>query len=485
MIAYFPKFYEDELVYSTFSRFYVNNGYLSYIYVAKDLFVDKNARPDFEFVNQLNSEIKELITKNSDMETIILKHTMFPYYGRFMPKEKRLKAFEALVNMTGSYANLISIPLNKRGENRYLRYCPVCATEDRNNYGETYWHRNHQFVGVDICFKHKCKLINSNVLISAKASPNFISAEKEVNINADIIMSSDKREIELTEYITNVFQSNMDMNNDINVGKFLNSKLVGTKYLSVRGKQRNMFLLYKDFIAFYDNSSYDIIKLHRIQKIFSGYNNNIFEICQLAMFLGIPANEFKKIKLPDKTAEQLFEEKVKELHNSGVGYNKIGRMLGVSSTTVRTVVAEKTTTTIRNNKKGGKKPKNWKYIDKETLPFVKNAIEQLKGTDGERPKRVTNFAVSKLLGVHSKIFANLPKCLEEIRNNEDRQEVYWAKEVIWAVKKILEEGETLNWKHIRDLTNMRKSNFEKSLKFIDEIGDKEIGEIIKNKFSDF
>lgn len=485
MIAYFPKFYEDELIYSMFARFYVSNGYLSYIYAAKDLFINKNVRPDFEFLNQLNHEIKELITKNSNMETIILKHTMFPYYGRFMQKERRIKAFEALVNMTGNYTNLILIPLNKKRESRYLRYCPMCAIEDRNNYGETYWHRSHQFVGVDICFKHKCKLIDSNVLISGKASPNFITAEKEVDTNTDIVMSYDKREIKLTEYITNVFQSDMDMNNDVIVGKFLNSKLAGTKYLSVRGKLRNISVLYKDFVEFYNNSNCEIPKFHQIQKIFTGYNNNIFEICQLGMFLGVSTKEITKIKLPDKTSEQLFEEEVRKLHNSGIGYNKIGKILKVSPRTVRLALSEKKPIRTRSNRKGGKKSKNWENIDEETLPLVKDAIKQLKGSNEERPKKVTRFAVSKLLGFHSKTFDKLPKCFEEIKNNEDKQEIYWAKEVVWAVRKILEEGEPLNWRRIRDLTNIRKADFEKSLKFIDEIGDGKIENIIKNKFYNF
>ena len=50
-----------------------------------------------------------------------------------------------------------------------------------------------------------------------------------------------------------------------------------------------------------------------------------------------------------------------------------------------------------------------------------------------------------------------------------RQAQYWAKEVVWAVNKILNEGQVLNWKHIRNLTNMKKQNFSLCLPEIKKI----------------
>ena len=110
MIAYFPTAYDDELLYSQLARYYTKTGYLAYTYAAEELFLSKTVRPDMEFVNAYTPAAVEAITRNMPMEQVVAKHTMFPYYGRFLPKERREKAFRALVDMAGNYHNLLPIP---------------------------------------------------------------------------------------------------------------------------------------------------------------------------------------------------------------------------------------------------------------------------------------------------------------------------------------------------------------------------------------
>ena len=82
-IAYFPEIYPDELIYSVLARFYVRTGYLTYIFCAEDLFVNKRVRPDIEFVNDLKSEITHLLCKvtKKSCHTILFKYyvTAFVY----------------------------------------------------------------------------------------------------------------------------------------------------------------------------------------------------------------------------------------------------------------------------------------------------------------------------------------------------------------------------------------------------------------------
>ncbi len=151
----------------------------------------------------------------------------------------------------------------------------------------------------------------------------------------------------------------------------------------------------------------------------------------------------------------------------------------------------------------GVKAYDWERIDRDTLPLVKDAIKKLQGKEGERPKKVSIYAVEKMLGLPDKRIAQylpkcreeierheetqekywarevvwavdtirkngddkriaqyLPKCREEIERHEETQEKYWAREVVWAVDTIRKNGDILNWKHIRNLTNMRKCREE-------------------------
>ena len=114
------------------------------------------------------------------------------------------------------------------------------------------------------------------------------------------------------------------------------------------------------------------------------------------------------------------------------------------------------------------KKKDWNSIDNEMLPKVKDAIKELFGDGIIRPKRITKSSVAGILGVHDKIFNNLPKCREEIEKYRESIEEYWAREVEWAVDKIQREGQTLNLTRVLGYTNMRRKNFEVCIPYLKE-----------------
>lgn len=242
MIAYFPMAYDDELLYSQLARFYTASGYMAYTYAAEELFLSKTVRPDMEFVNAYTPAAVEAITRNMPMERIVEKRTMFPYYRRFLPKERREKAFRALADMTGNYRNLLPIPQRKSSSNRYLRYCPICTAHDREQHGETYWHRIHQMIGIHVCPIHRCYLMDSSIIISGKATPSLKTAEEMIPSAEIPVFTDNDIEIRVAEYMAAVFQTGVDMDSSVTVGAFLHSKMANTKYRSIRGEQRNMTL---------------------------------------------------------------------------------------------------------------------------------------------------------------------------------------------------------------------------------------------------
>ena len=178
MITQFPKIYPDELLYSQLARYHVRSGNLAYIFTAEQLFQTKTVRPDVEFLNSYTQDTLSVITSTMSLADVIMKHTMFPYYGRFLKLERRMRAYGSLVAMRTDYRKHLPIPMNRDGGRRYLRYCPVCAQNDRDEYGETYWHRIHQMVGIDICPIHHCYLIDSDIATDSTASPSLVAAEE-------------------------------------------------------------------------------------------------------------------------------------------------------------------------------------------------------------------------------------------------------------------------------------------------------------------
>ena len=125
------------------------------------------------------------------------------------------------------------------------------------------------------------------------------------------------------------------------------------------------------------------------------------------------------------------------------------------------------------------KPRDWGQIDEDTLPLVKTAIRQLQGDGTTRPKKVTVFAVEKILHLSSKqISLYLPKCLREMQRHKESQKQYWAREVVWAARQVQASGVTLTWRKVRDLTNIRRKDFEACLPYISEYAEGEIAEKI-------
>ena len=411
MIGFMPEIYPDELLYSMFARYYERSGYMAYIFAAEDLFESRWVRPDIEFLNSYTQDAYGIITKNLPLYEVIMKHTMFPYYGRLLDKERRNKAFSALVNMQGGYRNLLAIP--KTNKARYLRCCPLCVSEDRQKYGETYWHRIHQMQSVDICPIHFCVLQNTDIAIGSTTSPRFSAAEDMIKDFEKIEVGEDEKERKLAQYILDVVASNIDFDNDTKLGDYLSYRLKGTKYMT--GALRNMQGLTNDFNDFYGTET----ELWRIQKILTNVNVKIRDICMLAMFLKITPEE---------------------LNNPHIGESivKLNRKK------------------VYTNAKPGSKARDWNSVDNVALPKVQKAIETLKCT--EPPKRVTGYAIERMLKLPSKQIQNLPKCRAEVLKHSETQTQFWTRKIEWAVKKLVAENQPINLKHIRTLTNMRKEN---------------------------
>lgn len=336
MIIYFPDIYPDETFYSLYSRYYANGGCITYTQAATDLFINSQERMDFQFVNRLRPEVIELLTRGESWENVLLQHTMFPYYSRFLDKDRRIMAFDILKKMTsGDYMNLLSLSPNRRGQAEYLRYCPLCTEEHKKRYGETYWMRVHQIPEITVCPMHGCRLKNSNVERDRHKTRYFYPAE--FAIEDFEIEYGTGTEIRIAKYIYALMQSDMEIEKDIRIGDYLTSGLMGTQYVSKRGQIINLSLLYQDFMAFYDGFTVGIQKQWQLSKVLHGERINPFEIAQVGMFLGIAVEELVRADLPDKKPEDAFDKRVVEMMNQGFSMHKIAEKLDVSPTLIHLI----------------------------------------------------------------------------------------------------------------------------------------------------
>ena len=482
MLGFFPQPYPDELLYSVLARYYVRSGYSNYVFAAEDLFQNRYVRPSFEYVSPLNDEVINYLREIDNMQNVLLRHTMFPYHCHFLSMGRKNKAMQALINMDSNYRNYILFP--RRTEIPSMRYCPLCAADERKNYGETYWHRLHQIYELPVCPVHKCFLMNTDYKLSGKLPPNLISAEIVIPLSENIILCDNEKLLLLARYIKEIFDLPIKMDSDFAASDLFKRRTEKRCYRTPRGEVCRITSLYNDFVEYYKGIIDDIPDQWKIHKLLIGQRFDFWEIVLLAFFLGIESSKLQEESDTKKFQYEVFDNQIGELHNGGLSYPQIAKRMGLSIHTIKNAAYLKTKKTKPRQKRGGKpgrRPIDWDSLDSEMLPKVVDTIDRLRSS--ERPHRITIGGVARLIGLKSKQIDKLPICKSEIIKNAQPQEVYWAEKVVWAWKTLSSEGRPISVKQIRLRTNMSTDQIRRCMSDLEKINIEVftgISKIIKN-----
>lgn len=420
MIAYLPTIYPDELVFSWISRFYAHSGYPCYSMVLEELFGNKAYRMNYEFMGHFSDNAKAIIDKMIDMGELIEKHTMFPYYARFAPQARRSAAYETMIS--GKHiSKLLPIPTNT--EARYLMFCPECAKEDRRAFGEAYFHRTHQIRHIGICPHHGCTLQSTGIMITANASPRLYVPEEVIPYDSYHGQQSKSTDTALARYMLDVLNQPIQTAPTTAISEYLSHRLRGTPYMSSVGTMRQIARLHHDMKERYTDYPY---QEHHAQKVLLGQSHDPYLIMLMGYHLGISAQELCEAIIPD-----------------------------TYSVTAHPRTRAHSTYSTRK----GAQAQDWHKLDKDSLPEVRNVIKVLLVDSTNRPRRVSERAVCQLMGWPSKRLDLLPLCKAEVHRYHETMQQYWAREIVWAYRKLVDRKSKLNWRAIRDLTNIRRCDF--------------------------
>lgn len=444
MITYLPEIYPDELVYSWFCRYYVHSGCFNSSMALKELLKKRSNNPSKEFIGNLNPEAKEKITEMYDMDYLILNHTMFPQYARFLPASEKKDALYKLGHDFCDAHHIFAILPRKEGE-KYLRYCPVCALEDRQKYKETYWHRKHQLRNMSICPKHRCKLIESNV--SAKSEQEFTLRVAESNLeDMRVEIADNPLLIYFSSFLENVFDAPVNFENDAPLSSILYDGMSKTKYLKPSGRSRYTRMLANDMKIYYEDFGIcNVASIYQVQRAVLGTRFEFSVACQIAFFLGIQPEELTNSSL---TREQIEQEQDSHYMKDSA-------------------------------------PIDWNQFDEETAPILEQVARDIyDGTASEigRPERVSEKIVYRELGLHQHRLENMPKCRVIFKRYTESYPESWARKIIWAYQKLKEERRHIPfyWSDIRKIAGVKKADFESVIPYLPKHTDKTtVDKIIK------
>ncbi len=425
MINYLPLIYPDELVYSWFCRYFTHSGCLTHNMALSDLLRKRCNNPSKEFIGHLNPKAQKRIEKTYSMEYLVLNHTMYPQYARFIQLEEKKNAIYHLgYDFCDPHYLFAILPRTKSDTN--FKYCPICVQEDREKYGETYWHRKHQIRNMQTCYKHKCMLISSEISAKSHTTFTFSSAEEYVDDIKPIM--ADSKIQRFSEYMATVFDSNIDFEKDIPISAILHYGMVGTKYLSKTCTTKYTKRLSEDLQAYYtDMGLSEIATMSQIQRLWFGKRFDFSVICQIAYFIGMSAEEL--------TTKVLTPEQIEVEENTHYMKNKPSI--------------------------------DWTTLDNETaLKFEKLAQVVYNGSADIRPERVSEKLVYKEYGLEKHRIEKMPLCRKILEKYKETYEENWARRIIWAYNRLKSENNPFYWTDIRKLSGVKKHNFEKAVPYL-------------------
>lgn len=103
------------------------------------------------------------------VQRILDNHSLLPFFSWF----NRRAALLASLLVADGYCQNYGFSRHPLVSWKY-KFCPECAREQYQQYGEVFWLRDHQIYGVNLCLKHDRPLIETTLPISGKGLPRSI-----------------------------------------------------------------------------------------------------------------------------------------------------------------------------------------------------------------------------------------------------------------------------------------------------------------------
>lgn len=369
-IAHFPEPYPDELIYSVFCRYYDHSPYAKQANAKADLFKNPKGPLDPEFMNVLTDDAMQMIRKIG-LETVLTEHTMLPQYLRFTSGKQKQKILQSSYN-----GEPLVIPGFHRCYQQSLMYCPMCAAEDRQTYGEAYYHRVHNLRNIGLCPKHRCRLVRTDI------GRNLASAERKANSRIAALPVRDIAEITVADYMQQVFEQGLDMCFDSSVKALLMDRMEQCGFVTdsghVRAEQLRQTLqrLFRSVPA---------AQTWEYSAVFDTQDPEFYETCLLGLMLGFKPKELCVVKEHSEKRKSIVLPRL-----------ETGRP--------------------------GNKPIDWARADEEYLPIVSEAIDDVRNgrCKFQRPQ-IAKGAIERYLRLPKGAISMMPKCRVLVETEQTKQ----------------------------------------------------------------
>lgn len=156
------KWLPEESVYSLCSRYHVVNGYTAFHQTTQDIFQHHYLGSSHDLPTRLDYFAARFNEQLGTAEEIATQHTILPFFHGFRDGDYAADSVAGLTGKAGTNLKYrLGLLTGNQGASHPLKSCSECVTADRDKFGVSYWHLNHQIPGAAMCSIHRQPLLIS------------------------------------------------------------------------------------------------------------------------------------------------------------------------------------------------------------------------------------------------------------------------------------------------------------------------------------
>lgn len=444
MINYFPKIYEHELFYSVYSRLKQDIGVQSNQPFKEIVFKRPNEYIEIFYVNEPSDTLRSFMSKRYIIDDLYYNHTMFFYWSLFLNESDKKDALQKLISNDKSFIEYIPPRPKYKYQKIFLKYCPLCAKENREKYHETYWNTLHQIPDINVCLIHGCKLKDSSVNVNNSRIINFHTAENCINDDYSYDIGT-IGEINTAKYLYQLIIRKQSLKNGITMFDVFYKKLIQKRYMNQLSWLQHKTVFLNDFNQYLsDNNIEEIRKIKAMCDIFSSKANPLRTV-HILLFLGIQISDIFTCQTAKQIDMELIE-KIRSEYTKDNGVNKLAKQYHFTPYIISKIINNQYDVNEQQlvhpkyayDYDKNKKLKKFRYPkqDKKYYPKMEYYINMYLNSGGIKRLTVGGFNVFMqeiCSDIRRNDFYHMPQCYKCIKAKEKPIEDYWADKIKYIV----------------------------------------------------
>ena len=421
---FFPKIYNDELLYSAIARYHDKSGNLKFVHTIEDVFGTRSAIALVALPSRIKNIVENLTEYDEQFaKEIINKHTLLNFYVAFKSEELYSQVEQEMIYTTGVGVHMkLGMVSSSTQLERNLKYCPVCVKSEVETYGEPFWHREHQVFGSIVCHLHHAILQTAELPVFGRNRQIFYRITPEICKNEPLYFKDSRKSDILVKIAVEI---NTLCNNRVNCSlKDFKNRIKAILFERGYIKPNNytfMTKLTNDIREYYSDEVLELIgcsieKQNWIKTICNPHKNvgQSIYIILLLIFLGYSVIDFndmeslENININEYIQEQ-WDKKLIILVNSDLSQREICRELGTYRKTLiramKRLNLEKDWKSNGGSRYGGKD-----YIETEDYRVIE---KKMKSTWLELHEKYPKLSSNQIRQHHDSVYAWLKRYQSE------------------------------------------------------------------------